>query len=82
MNTGLLSADILVKPAAELSSVDRKTQQERLHYLTGYNLDEKASDRPGELTYHHDVLVGLPQKPSGQALTPPSFQANVPRLSM
>lgn len=56
-DTGLLSAEILVKPVAALGSVDRKTQQERLHYLIGYNLEEKASDRLGELTFTHRKLA-------------------------
>lgn len=50
-DTGLLSAEIVVKSMAALGWVERKTQQECLNYLIGYNLDKEASDRLGELTF-------------------------------
>lgn len=56
-DTGLLSAEIVVKPVAALGSVERKTQQERLNYLIGYNLDNEASDRLGELTFTRRKLA-------------------------
>lgn len=46
-----------MQPVAELGSVDRKTQQESLHYLIGYNLDKEASDRLGELTFTRRKLA-------------------------
>lgn len=63
-DTGLLSAEILVKAAAALGSVERKTQQECLNYLIGCNLDEEASDRLGELTFTRRKLAS----PRRQAL--------------
>lgn len=42
---------------AALGSPDRRTQQERLNYLIGYNLDKEASDRLGELTFTRRKLA-------------------------
>lgn len=56
-DTGLLSAEIVVKPVAALGSVERKTQQEHLNYLIGYNVDNEASDRLGELTFTRRKLT-------------------------
>uniref|UniRef100_H3C5K7 Si:rp71-17i16.5 n=1 Tax=Tetraodon nigroviridis TaxID=99883 RepID=H3C5K7_TETNG len=56
-DAGLLSADLVVKPVAALGWAERKTQQECLNYLVGFNLDKEASDRLGELTFTRRKLA-------------------------
>ncbi|TWW56207.1 Phosphatidylinositol 4,5-bisphosphate 3-kinase catalytic subunit gamma isoform [Takifugu flavidus] len=55
-DTGILSAQIVVKPAA-VESAERKTQEQCLNYLIGYNLDNEASDRLDELTFTRRKLT-------------------------
>uniref|UniRef100_A0A674NP13 phosphatidylinositol 3-kinase n=1 Tax=Takifugu rubripes TaxID=31033 RepID=A0A674NP13_TAKRU len=55
-DTGILSAQIVVKPAA-VESAERKMQEQCLNYLIGYNLDNEASDRLDELTFTRRKLT-------------------------
>lgn len=55
-DTGLLSAQIVVKPA-DVKSAERNTQQQCLNYLIGYNLDNEASDRLDELMFTRRKLT-------------------------
>lgn len=56
-DTGILMAKIVVKPVAGADSLERKMQQQCLNYLIGYNLDNEASDRLGELTFTRRKLA-------------------------
>lgn len=56
-DTGLLSAQIVLRPVAAADSEERRAQQQCLSYLIGYNLDNEASDRLGELTFTRRKLA-------------------------
>lgn len=56
-DTGRLSAHIVVKPLVAVDSEEKKRQQQHLAHLIGYDLEQEASDRLGELTFTRRKLA-------------------------